>query len=259
MMPAIKKSSIDVFDSINDLWMGRWNYSDPITGVLIERALKSGRLAVKTGYIFSASVIREDLNGIPTDMCLTSVNIGEKRTLNTHDVDFLSDRVTSLLEIEPYIKMRDDAFRTINSIMRKIRTPILFNSQHDLAVTPCQCAEILDADIATVQGDMTFKNVDFDVSGSITDVIQMYHDAESILLKKLGIPATFLSRSSGMGAQEVNDASAIDDIIKQRELKAREKICSFLGITVKWALDGIKENKDGDTDVQNPEEPEKPE
>ena len=244
-MPVAK--NIFPNSSIEELWVSRWKYSNPLQGKMIERALQAtGQLVIDKGVIYQVNVTMENLDGTPKVMTVTSVNVGRPVTGPRTDPDYVSQKVTSLTELFPYINMREQAFKTIQSIMRKMRTPIILSSQRSLKLTPCEGSEILDCDIASIEGDLMFKNVDFQVSGQISDVIQMYHDAESILLKMMGIPATFLSRSSGMGASEVDDASAIDDLIRARELKVREDICNFLGITVEW---NIPLNKDKPTEV----------
>lgn len=247
-MPELKGG---YFTPVDDIWMARWKYSDETKGKLIERALqRSGYVGVLMDDIYSVDIVGEDIKGNPNLMTIITVNIGNKLTQSgVTSMDYVTERATSLMDIGKYSKMRDDAFKTITSIMGKMRTPILFNSQNPITLTPCQVDGVLQAEIATVQGDFNVKNLDFGVIGSISDVIQMYHDAESMLLKKLGIPATFLSRSSGMGEGEVDDASAMDDIIRERELGIRKGICNFLGITVEWALGSVKVEPEVEADV----------
>lgn len=256
-MPVYKGYNVE---DIGDLWLSRWRYSDDVKGNLIERALmRSGRVAIMNDVIFSAEVVIEDLKGDVKQATLTSVNIGGEQKTGSFDstqYTYISPQLTSLLDVSKYARMRKEALLTIQSIMSKMRTPLMFKSPNkDVKMTPCVIDDIVHSEIVTIGGDVLFENLDFHVTESIVDVIQMYHDIESILLKKLGIPATFLSRSSGMGQGEVDDASAMDDLIRERELKIRKEICSNLGMTVEWALGGeknvdLRNNDNGQANIE---------
>ena len=249
-MPILKEG---VKDGLWDLWRGRWKYSDEQTGDMIERAMMYGRCAVLDGVLYSANVLTEDLRGKPKTALLTSVNIGSQVVIDAKEKEldqaFISRIGLADMQVRPYYKLREKALATINSIMTKLKTPITFNSTNDLTVTPLVIKDSVDADFLSVKGDYNLSTIVFPTGAPLTEVVQSYHDVESILLKKMGIPATFLSRSSGMGESEVDDASAIDNIVRDRELAIRQEICEVLSITVEWA---IKEVVDNGTNNTNP-------
>ena len=254
-MPSIKGIPSHLA-SFEKLWEGRWKWSDARMGKLIEKGFRdTGMICVVDGNIYSATVVKDDIKGKPLELTLTSCN---KFTYTLHveksHYDYVTLQAQSGVDLFHNIVSVDNAWKTIQSLLSKMRTPLLLKSNSPVTITPCEIEGELQSDIVVVSGaDYNLENMDFHVDVELSQAVQTYHDMESILCKKMGIPATFLSRASGMGDKEVKDASAVDDIVRIYETQVRKDLAEFLGIEVEWVLGGdenVRKDDKDKTDVE---------